>query len=78
MQYFAIARLYMSKNHHLSHVMMLHFNFGCFLSWVAVMFKKVMSNIQAISKTHMSHVIYSCTFYGIQFRQKIKKMWHSK
>ena len=39
MQHFAIAKQYMSKNHHFSYVMMLHFYFGCFLSCSAVTFK---------------------------------------
>ena len=37
MQQFTIARQYMSKNHNFSHVMMVHFYFGYFLSWFAVM-----------------------------------------
>ena len=45
MQNFAIARQYMSKNHHFSHVMMLHFYFGCFLSWFAVMLKNKLGPI---------------------------------
>ena len=39
MQHFAIAGQYMSKHHPFSHVIMLHFYFGCFLSWFAVMLK---------------------------------------
>ena len=49
----------MSKITNFSHVMMLHFYFGCFLSWFAVMLEKVRSNIHAIVKAHIKlHVIY--------------------
>ena len=51
MQHFAIARQYVSQNHHFSHVMTLHFYFGCFLGWFAVMLK-------------VSKVQYSCNIKG--------------
>ena len=52
MQQFAIkARKYMSKNHHFSHVMMLHFYFWTFS-------KLVCCYVLVIVNVHMSLVIY--------------------
>ena len=59
--------MYESKIHHFSHVIMLHFYFGYFLSWFAVMLKYVRSNIHVILKIQY-------TFYGIQFGQNIKDL----
>ena len=72
MQHFDIARQYMSKSHHFSHVMMLHFYFGRFQSWFyCYVQKQVRPNIHVMLKAHMPNVIY---FYGIQFGQQITKI----